>query len=132
MFSFCKMTPGHSSLLAMSTTELVQHYREIFIQDEMALVGHPDGKYVMFRKEDTTAWLTFTAAFTILIIFDNFILNRKHERIGMLRAAVQTVMESCIFSSFDWLFRLCYCCVRFRVHIILPETLSVDSFFHAH
>ena len=92
------MTPGHSSMLLMSTGELVQHYREMFFQEEMALVGHPDGKYVMFRKEDTTAWLTFTAAFTILIIFDNFILNRKHERIGMLRAAVQTVSSKLIFT----------------------------------
>jgi predicted tellurium resistance membrane protein TerC len=61
------------------------------LQDGVDLVGAPDGHYVMFKKEDFTAWITFTIVFTILIIFDNFILNRKHQRIGMLRAAVQTV-----------------------------------------
>ncbi len=90
----------HKSVLLMSASELHTYAREQYVamfQEGMDLVGHPDGHYVMFKKEDFTAWVTFTIAFTILIIFDNFILNRKHQRIGMLRAAVQTV--SCDFHS---------------------------------
>lgn len=81
-------------MMLMSATELHTYAREQYVamfQEGMDLVGHPDGHYVMFKKEDLTAWVTFTIAFTILILFDNFILNRKHQRIGMLRAAVQTV-----------------------------------------
>ena len=84
----------HRSVLLMSTSELHTYMKAQYaamLQDGADLVGVPDGHYVMFKKEDFTAWVTFTIAFTILIIFDNFILNRKHQRIGMLRAAVQTV-----------------------------------------
>eukprot|EP00395_MALV-II_sp_L67-2_P000402 gene403-255_t len=55
------------------------------------LVGHPDNKYVMFRKEDATAWMVFTVSFAILIIFDNFVLNGERRAIGIGRAAVYTV-----------------------------------------
>lgn len=85
---------SHKSVMMMSVSEITQHWRFMFNQ-EMShaedLVGHPDNHYVMFKKEDATAWLCFTISFTILIIFDNFILNRGHQKIGMLRAAVQTV-----------------------------------------
>jgi tellurite resistance protein TerC len=45
----------------------------------------------MFRKEDATAWITFTIVFTILIFFDNFVLNKSHEKISMGKAAIFTI-----------------------------------------
>lgn len=88
----------------MSVAELTQKWRFMFNQ-EMShaedLIGHPDNHYVMFKKEDATAWLCFSISFIILIIFDTFILNRGHQKIGMVRAAVQTVFWMLCAASFS-------------------------------
>jgi len=71
------------------------------------LVGHPDNKYVMFRKEDATAWMVFTVSFAILIIFDNFVLNGERRAIGIGRAAVYTVFWMLCAGAFAcWVFFL--------------------------
>lgn len=55
------------------------------------LAGTPDNHYVMFRREDTAAWITFSVVFVILIAFDNIVLHRNHKMITVYRASLYTL-----------------------------------------
>jgi len=44
----------------------------------------------LFQQEDIINWSVFTAVFTILIIFDNFILHRKAEKLSLLKSMLYT------------------------------------------
>jgi len=64
------------------------------------LAGSPDNHYVMFRSEDTAAWIIFSIVFIILITFDNVVLHRHHRSITVLRAALYTLFWICCAMGF--------------------------------
>jgi tellurite resistance protein TerC len=50
-----------------------------------------DGDYHLFRAQDTTAWITFSIVFAVLIIFDNFVLHRSNKALSLGQAALYTM-----------------------------------------
>eukprot|EP00747_Dinoflagellata_sp_TGD_P134382 gnl/TRDRNA2_/TRDRNA2_175313_c0_seq7.p1 gnl/TRDRNA2_/TRDRNA2_175313_c0~~gnl/TRDRNA2_/TRDRNA2_175313_c0_seq7.p1 ORF type:complete len:434 (+),score=95.08 gnl/TRDRNA2_/TRDRNA2_175313_c0_seq7:92-1393(+) len=64
-----------------------------------------DKNYTLFRQEDWPAWVTFTAAFMVLIIFDNVVLNRKSRSLTMTRAVIYTLFWVFIAGCFGtWVY----------------------------
>mmetsp|Transcript_28026 Transcript_28026/g.80813 ORF Transcript_28026/g.80813 Transcript_28026/m.80813 type:complete len:402 (+) Transcript_28026:88-1293(+) len=64
-----------------------------------------DNHYTLFRYEDWPAWVTFTAVFTCLIVFDNTILNRGAHKMSILRAVCVTLFWiacACAFCGWVW------------------------------
>jgi len=60
-----------------------------------------DNHYTLFRYEDWPAWVTFTSVFIVLLIFDQFVLNRTNQALTMGRAIAYTLFW--IFCAF------CFC-----------------------
>lgn len=50
-----------------------------------------DGPYTLFRGQDASAWVTFSIVFAVLIIFDNFVLNRGNKALSVGVAAMYTI-----------------------------------------
>jgi len=64
-----------------------------------------DNHYTLFRKEDLAAWVTFSTVFAVLIVFDNFVLNRTHRTLTVLRAILYTVFWiACAFAFCGWVY----------------------------
>jgi len=64
-----------------------------------------DNHYTLFRKEDWPAWVTFSAVFIVLIIFDNCLLHRNPRSMTMMKAVIYTifwVLCACAFCG--WVF----------------------------
>jgi tellurite resistance protein TerC len=61
-----------------------------------------DPTYTLFRNEDLSAWLIFTAVFIVLILFDNIILHRNPKVLTVSRAVLYTLF---------WMVAACgFCC----------------------
>jgi len=59
-----------------------------------------DNNYTLFRKEDLQAWVTFSAVFIVLIVFDNCVLHRNPKGMTMVKAVVYAlfwVLCACAF-----------------------------------
>jgi len=50
-----------------------------------------DDNYHLFRSQDTTAWITFSIVFAVLIFFDNFVLHRSNKALSLGQAALYTL-----------------------------------------
>jgi len=65
------------------------------LEDSVRFVGQAtyegDGDYHLFRSQDTTAWITFSIIFAVLIIFDNFVLHRSNKALSLGQAALYTL-----------------------------------------
>lgn len=55
----------------------------------------------LFQQEDIINWTVFTAVFTILIIFDNFILHRKAEKLTLLQSLLYTTFWIAVAGMFN-------------------------------
>mmetsp|Transcript_32735 Transcript_32735/g.52229 ORF Transcript_32735/g.52229 Transcript_32735/m.52229 type:complete len:429 (+) Transcript_32735:39-1325(+) len=50
-----------------------------------------DNHYILFRWEDRYAWVTFSAVFLMLIVFDNVILHRNPKALTIAKAVMYTL-----------------------------------------
>jgi len=50
-----------------------------------------NGDYNLIQGKDASAWLTFSIVFAVLILFDNFVLNRSNKALSLFRASMYTL-----------------------------------------
>lgn len=86
----------------------------------------------LFRKDDLSAWIVFFGAFIVLIIFDNFVMHRSHDRIPFCRAVVFMMFWiACagIFCLYIWYTRGGGDAFDWATGYLLEWMLSVDNLF---
>lgn len=102
--------------------------------DALSFWSHfgPQGHYQLYRHEDLGNWVAFFGIFTLLIIFDNFVLHRNNETPSFKKAVgycafwISTAAAFCGFvywtrgvqAAFDW-----------WTGYLLEWMLSVDNLF---
>lgn len=92
-------------------------------------------EHVLIREEDKSHWLVFFAVFFILIIFDNLVLNRGHEKISFGRALVYTAFFiGCagLFNVYIYYVRGPVDAFNWGTGYLLEWMLSVDNLFVFH
>lgn len=67
-----------------------------------------DNHYTLFRREDLPAWVTFSAVFVLLIVFDNAVLSRHPQAMTLGRAAAYTAFWVACACGFCMLVYLWY------------------------
>lgn len=90
---------------------------------------------VLFEQEDIVNWTVFTAVFTILIIFDNFILHRKAEKLSLLQSMLYTtfwIAVAGIFNVYILWTRGADDAFSWGTGYLLEWMLSVDNLFVFH
>jgi len=67
-----------------------------------------DGVYTLFRGQDTSAWVTFTIVFAVMILFDNCVLHRGNKALSVGVATMYTLfwvmMAGCFCGYIYWRF----------------------------
>lgn len=100
------------------------------------LEGHPENpNYRLFHKDDLRAWVVFAVVFVALIIFDNFVLHRKNERLSFRRAVQYTafwVLCACGFCAYIYVERGLHASCMWMTGYLLEWMLSVDNLFVFH
>lgn len=89
----------------------------------------------LFQQEDIYAWTVFTAVFTILIIFDNFILHRKAEKLTLLQSMLYTtfwIAVAGMFNVYIFYTRGPADAFSWGTGYLLEWMLSVDNLFVFH
>jgi len=84
------MSFGAKALVQLDRHNLLANFQDGF-RYTLDIAFSKDNNYVLFRKEDWLAWVTFSAVFFVLIIFDNVILNRNPKALTVTRAVVYTL-----------------------------------------
>jgi len=90
---------------------------------------------VLFEQEDIINWTVFTAVFTVLIIFDNFILHRKAEKLSLLQSLLYTTFWIAVAGMFNvYIFwtRGADDAFSWGTGYLLEWMLSVDNLFVFH
>jgi len=94
-----------------------------------------DPNYTLFRREDITAWLTFSCVFLCLIVFDNHFMNRKAEELTVLRAIRYTmfwIAMACCFCGWVFLYYGPDAASMWMSGYMLEWMLSFDNLFVFH
>lgn len=123
-----------SAFMTMDRHYLYHSFQE-GLQFTLNTAFSKDNHYTLFRYEDWPAWVTFTAVFIVLIVFDNIVLNRSPKSLTVGKAILYTLF---------WVFTAC--CFCFWVYIyyganqawmwmsgyMLEWMLSFDNLFVFH
>jgi len=92
-------------------------------------------EYHLFRSQDTSAWIIFSIVFLILIIFDNFVLHRSNQAMGLGKAALYTffwvLMAGCFCGYICWA-RGSHNAFNWASGYLLEWMLSFDNIFVFH
>lgn len=92
-------------------------------------------EYHLFRSQDTSAWIIFSIVFLILIIFDNFVLHRSNQAMGLGKAALYTffwvLMAGCFCGYICWA-RGAHNAFNWASGYLLEWMLSFDNIFVFH
>lgn len=94
-----------------------------------------DGDYHLFRSQDTTAWITFSIIFVILIIFDNFVIHRSNKAMALGQAALYTlfwVLCAGCFCGYIFYMRGYSQAFNWASGYLLEWMLSFDNIFVFH
>jgi len=94
-----------------------------------------DPSYTLFRIEDMTAWLTFSAVFVFLITFDNYFMNSKAEHLTVGRAILYTlfwIAMACCFCGWVWMYYGRDSAFMWMSGYMLEWMLSFDNLFVFH
>jgi len=94
-----------------------------------------DNNYTLFRREDWAAWAIFTCVFGVLIVFDNCVLNRRHQKLTVLRASLYTsfwILCACAFCGWVALWKGTPAAFSWMSGYILEWMLSFDNLFVFH
>lgn len=100
-----------------------------------AFLGGSDPSYKLFRAEDLTAWLTFSAVFVCLIVFDNYFMNSKAEHLTVGRAIRYTmfwIAMACCFCGWVWMYYGKDQAFMWMSGYMLEWMLSFDNLFVFH
>jgi len=90
---------------------------------------------VVFSKKDITAWTVFTLVFFVLLIFDNFILHRKAEKLTLLQSILYTtfwIAVAGMFNLYIFYTRGASDAFSWGTGYLLEWMLSVDNLFVFH
>jgi len=125
---------SESALLAVDRHQFINTIEGGFEYTmEMALAK--DNHYTLFRQEDWAAWVTFSTVFAVLLIFDNVVLNRRHQALTVLRAMVYTVfwiLCACAFCGYIYYSKGQSASFSWMSGYLLEWMLSFDNLFVFH
>lgn len=94
-----------------------------------------DNHYTLFRYEDWPAWVTFTAVFCVLLIFDNFFMSSSTRTLTVKTAIIYTlfwVCCACGFCSWVWWYYGPGQAFMWMSGYMLEWMLSFDNLFVFH
>jgi tellurite resistance protein TerC len=94
-----------------------------------------DNHYTLFRWEDWPAWVTFTAVFAVLIVFDNAVLHRNPTVLTVSRAVLYTffwMIAACGFCCWVWCYYGANSAYMWMSGYMLEWMLSFDNLFVFH
>jgi len=89
----------------------------------------------LFQQEDITLWVTFSLVFTVLIVFDNFVLHRKAEKLTLLQSLLYTtfwISVAGMFNLYVFWTRGAEDAFSWGTGYLLEWMLSVDNLFVFH
>jgi len=93
-----------ATMMVGSALRVARHEFDFSFQDGFLNTVHSmfqkDNHYTLFRYEDWPAWVTFTAVFIVLILFDNLVLHRSSQKMTIGRALAYTVFWVCCAMGF--------------------------------
>lgn len=134
------MSSSHHSLVATSSVAS-SHYERLMNSlgeglrwAEQASFAKDD-QYHLFRKEDATAWITFSIVFAALIFFDNFVLHRSNKALSALVATLYTlfwICMACCFCGYIYWSRGSGSAFNWMTGYLLEWMLSFDNLFVFH
>jgi len=96
---------------------------------------HHERKTVLFAEEDLVPWIVFTLVFFVLVVFDNFVLHRKAEKLTLLKAMLYTtfwIAVAGMFNVYVWYTRGVEDAFSWGTGYLLEWMLSVDNLFVFH
>jgi len=96
---------------------------------------HHKKETTLFAEEDLVPWTVFTLVFFVLVIFDNFILHRKAEKLNLLQSILYTTFWIAIagmFNVYVWYSRGVDDAFTWGTGYLLEWMLSVDNLFVFH
>jgi len=78
-------------------------------QDDLQMAGSfmisKDQRYTLFKWEDWPAWVIFTCAFIVLVLFDNYVIFRSPRSLTVLRAVLYTMFwVACACGFCTWIY----------------------------
>eukprot|EP00929_Paragymnodinium_shiwhaense_P054398 TRINITY_DN2725_c0_g1_i2.p1 TRINITY_DN2725_c0_g1~~TRINITY_DN2725_c0_g1_i2.p1 ORF type:complete len:444 (-),score=120.85 TRINITY_DN2725_c0_g1_i2:205-1536(-) len=88
------MAGTESAFMALGRHLSTQNWQEE-VRTTMFTMVTKDNNYTLFRQEDWPAWVTFSAAFVVLILFDNIVMGRHMQNM--------TIKFACLYTLF-WVF----------------------------
>lgn len=94
-----------------------------------------DPSYVLFRREDLTAWVTFSVVFVCLICFDHYFMNSKAEHLSVGRAIRYTlfwIATAFGFCGWVWMYYGRSKAFMWMSGYMLEWMLSFDNLFVFH
>jgi len=124
-------SPSWGTVLSDPAAQLPPHGIPGFEPQHKA---HAEGA-VLFEQEDIWNWTVFTAVFTILIIFDNFILHRKAEKLSLCQSIIYTafwISVAGMFNVYIFYTRGADDAFSWGTGYLLEWMLSVDNLFVFH
>jgi len=128
------MASTGAALLGMERHELIHTVESgLGYTWEMALAK--DNHYTLFRKEDMGAWITFSVVFALLLVFDNFVLNRTHRALTVFRAVIYTafwILCAVAFCGWVYYWKGASASLSWMSGYLLEWMLSFDNLFVFH
>lgn len=96
---------------------------------------HNKKKVHLFEEEDMMPWIVFTMVFFVLVIFDNWVLHRKAEKINLVTAILYTtfwIAVAGMFNLYVYYTRGMDDAFSWGTGYLLEWMLSVDNLFVFH
>jgi len=128
----------------MTPSQAVMHHlmmRFSGFREEPAIKIHEHGDGYeqrdtrLFHEEDTVPWIVFTMVFTVLIIFDNFVLHQDNKKLSLLQAMLYTtfwIAVAGMFCVYVYMTRGASDAFDWGTGYLLEWMLSVDNLFVFH
>jgi len=123
-----------SALVTMDRVQ-IEHTIQDGLKSTLRIAMSQDSHYTLFRYEDWPAWATFTAAFVVLILFDNFVLHRNPKNMTIVRAVCYTlfwILCACSFCGWVYWYYGANQAAMWMSGYMLEWMLSFDNLFVFH
>jgi len=130
------MSVNHAHTLVQSGSQLES---QLFLSARNGMEWAENSEWTkdvhLFRAQDATAWIVFSVVFTVLIIFDNFVLHRSRKALTIGFAAMYTlfwVFTAFVFCGYIWWSRTSSSAANWMSGYMLEWMLSFDNLFVFH
>lgn len=127
--------PRTSSALVTMDRQQIEHTIQDGLKSTLRIALSRDSQYTLFRYEDWPAWATFTAAFVVLILFDNLVLHRNPKNMTITRAVCYTlfwILTACAFCGWVYWYYGANQAAMWASGYMLEWMLSFDNLFVFH